>query len=168
MDSQQLIRKAQTSGFHRKLLNTSLSRIIPFNKPHRISIIELDETRVKTKLPYVRKNLNHIKGLHACGLATLAEFTTGINLLRQLDTKKYRIIMKEITMSYHYQGKCDAVAEFVVDEPWLNENVYSPLEVDDKVDVQLQIKVMDVENNHLATGNITWQIKDWEKVKTTL
>jgi hypothetical protein len=32
--------------------------------------------------------------------------------------------------------------------------------------VNCQIKVHDVKGNHLTTGNVFWQIKDWTRVKT--
>lgn len=161
-----LIKRAQTSSFYKKLLNLSLWRIIPFNKPHKIVVHSIEENQMTTKLPFRKSNLNHIHGLHACGMATLAEFTTGLSLLKSLDTKKYRIIMKNIAMEYYYQGKSDSFATFEVTDAWLNESIINPLKDNEKVDVVVKIDVHDSEENHLATGTITWQIKDWEKVKT--
>ena len=89
MKPDQLIDKAQNSSFYLRVLNWSLWRIIPFNKPHGIKIQKIESDGIVTTLPYKRKNLNHIKGLHACGMATLAEFTTGLMLLKKLDTSKY-------------------------------------------------------------------------------
>jgi hypothetical protein len=119
-------------------------------------------------IPYRRKNLNHIKGLHACALATVSEFSTGFLLLTKLDSKKYRIIMQRLEMDYHYQGKMDAFAEFALTEDWLRNSIYDPLEVQPAVVIPCEIKVIDVRGNHLTTGKVYWQIKDWQKVKTKI
>jgi len=166
LDPQQILQKAKNSAFYRKVLNWSLNRMIPFNKPHGFKIVELDDYRLKTLIPYQRKNFNHIRGLHACALATISEFTTGFLLVNRLDGKKYRLIMQRLEMDYHYQGKMDAYAEFSISEEWLSEHVYEPLKNQDAVVVTCEVKIHDAKNNHLTTGKVFWQIKDWQKVRT--
>ena len=168
MNPETLIKKAQDSKRYLKILNISLSRIIPFNKPHRIKVTEIGDGHIITTLPYRKSNFNHIRGLHACGLATLAEFTTGMSLLRKLDTKKYRLIMKQIQVQYHFQGKFDAYAKFEADDDWVKNNVITLLENQEKIDVPVTIEVKDAKDNLLATADIIWQVKDWEKVKTAV
>lgn len=165
-DTSTIIAKASTSKRHLRLLNIGLSRMIPFNRPHGIRITEVSNNSVKTLLPYRRRNFNHIKGLHACGLATISEFSTGLVLLNCLDSKKYRIIMQKMEMNYHYQGKMDAHAYFEASDEWLKEKVIDPLENEPSVIVDCEVKVHDTQGNHLTTGNIFWQIKSWDKVKT--
>ncbi|MGW8124146.1 DUF4442 domain-containing protein [Roseivirga echinicomitans] len=165
-DPAQLLEKAKTSKRHLAFLNFGLSRMIPFNKPHGIKIVAIGDKSVKTLFPYKRRNFNHIKGLHACGLATVSEFTTGIVLLSTLDAKQYRIIMQKMEMNYHYQGKMDSFAEFSVTEEWLQNEVIKPLETQEAIVVNCEVKTHDSEGNHLTTGNIFWQIKAWKKVKT--
>jgi acyl-coenzyme A thioesterase PaaI-like protein len=167
-DTAQVLQKAKTSPFYRRLLNWSLNRMIPFNKPHDFKVIEIGDYHVKTLIPYQRSNFNHIRGLHACALATISEFTTGFLLVSKLDAKKYRLIMQKLEMNYHYQGKMDAYAEFAISEEWLNTNIYKPLMSNEAVVVNCQVKIHDAQDNHLTTGNVFWQIKDWGKVKTKL
>jgi hypothetical protein len=162
----EILKKARTSSFYRGLLNWSLSRMIPFNKPHGFAVVEVEEFRLKTLMPYKRSNFNHIRGLHACGLATISEFTTGFLLLSSLDMKKYRIIMQRLEMDYHYQGKMDATAEFTISKQWLEEQVINPLKTQEAVVVPCEVKIHDVKGNHLTTGKVFWQIKSWDKVKT--
>ena len=161
-----IIEKAKTSKFYLKLLNIGLSKKIPFNKPHRFKVCEINDYRIKTLLPYKKSNLNHIKGIHACALATVSEFTTGFVLASRLDSKKYRIIMKTLEMDYHYQGKMDCFAEFEVSEQWMNNNIYTPLQTSEATVVTCPIKVHDGVGNHVSTGKVHWQIKPWDKVKT--
>jgi acyl-coenzyme A thioesterase PaaI-like protein len=166
LDSSTLLQKAKTSAFYRWILNRSLSRMIPFNKPHGFEVLEIEDYRLKTWIPYRKSNFNHIKGLHACGLATISEFTTGFLLLNALDPKKYRIIMQRLEMNYHYQGKMDATAEFSITSQWLQEKIITPLQTQDAVVVPCEIKIHDIKGNHLTTGLVFWQFKDWTKVKT--
>ncbi len=166
LNPQELIRKAQTSKFYLWLLNWLLWRMIPFNKPHRFKIVEINENSVTTKLPFRRNNLNHIKGLHACAFATISEFTTGVLLLTKLNPKKYRIILKSLTVDYHYQGKMHAFANFETDDNWLKSNVIEPLAENESTVVECKVSVDDEAGNHLTSASVHWQIKDWTKVKT--
>jgi len=74
--------------------------------------------------------------------------------------------MQRLEMDYHYQGKMDAIASFQIDDRWLSERVYSPLTQQDAVVIDCEIKIHDIQGNHLSTGRVYWQIKDWQKVKT--
>lgn len=161
-----IVEKAKKSSFYRWLLNFSMDRMIPFNQPHGFAIVEIDDYSIKTKVPYKRRNWNHIRGLHACSLATLSEFTTGFLLVSKLEVKKYRLIMQKLEVSYHYQGKMDAFASFELSEQWLNDQVMRPLREHDAVVVVCEVKIHDSKGNLLTTAFVHWQIKEWSKVKT--
>lgn len=161
-----VLQKAKSSAFFLRILNWSLSRTVPFNKPHGFEITAIDDFGIKTRLPYRKRNFNHIRGLHACALATLCEFTTGFLLISILDIKKYRLILQRLEVDYHYQGKTDAVAEFSVTKEWMEEHIYQPLKSQDAVVVPCEVRIYDRAGNHLTTGKVFWQFKDWQKVKT--
>ncbi len=165
-DSTKIIEKAKRSAFWRWVLNQALNRMVPFNGPHKFQVVELGDHNIKTLIPYRRSNFNHIRGLHACALATISEFATGFLLLSRLDKKKYRLIMQRIEMDYHYQGKMDAYAEFKTSDEWFQQQIIMPLKSQESVIVPCEIKIHDVKGNHLTTGKVFWQIKDWERVKT--
>jgi acyl-coenzyme A thioesterase PaaI-like protein len=166
MLSSNLIARAKRSGFYLWLLNLGLARMIPFNKPHGFKILEIGDFHIKILLPYKRKNLNHIKGLHACALATISEYATGLLLISKLGFDTYRIIMQRLEMEYHYQGKMDAVAAFSISSEWLQQQIYEPLKNQDAVTLICEIKIFDAKSNHLTTGKVYWQIKEWKRVKT--
>ncbi len=166
LNPEQIQKKAQTSAFYRGILNWSLGRLIPFNRPHRIRVLDVSPNHLRTSLPYVRRNMNHIRGLHACALATVSEFTTGFLLVSRLDGSKYRLIMQRIEMDYHYQGKMDATAEFSAPDDWMRTNVYEPLQTQPAIVVVCEVKTYDTAGNHLTTGKVHWQIKAWDKVRT--
>ena len=140
--------------------------MVPFNRPHGFEVVELGEDHVRILIPYKRSNFNHIKGLHACALATISEYATGLLLLSKLGFDTYRIIMQRLEMDYHYQGKMNATAQFSTTEKWFNENIYEPLQSRDAVVVPCEVHIHDEKGNHLTTGKVFWQIKNWSKVRT--
>ena len=166
MNPAKLIEKAKHSRFYLWVLNMALSRMIPFNLPHGFEVTMISDVGIKTRLPYKRKNLNHVRGLHACALATLSEFTTGFLLISRLGIDRYRLILQKLEIDFHYQGKMDGVAEFLVDEDWLDQKIIKPLQSNDSVLVPCQVKIFDTQGNHLTTATVYWQLKDWKKVKT--
>ena len=166
MDLNKMIERAKSSPFQMKIFNFGLSRMIPFNRPHGFRVVEIKDESIRTKLPYKKINFNHIRGLHACALATLSEFTTGLMLLTKCNPKKYRIILQKLEIEYLYQGKCDAYAEFKFSENWLNEHVIIPLEKDESTIVDCEVKIIDDKQNHLTTAHVFWQLKEWSKVRT--
>lgn len=166
MLSSNFIERAKHSNFYLWLLNVGLSRMIPFNKPHGFRIMEIGDYDIKILLPYKRSNLNHIRGLHACALATISEFATGLLLITKLGFHTYRIIMQRLEMDYHYQGKMDAIAHFSISESWIQNQIYEPLKSQESVLVSCEIKIFDTQQNHLTTGKVHWQIKEWKRVKT--
>ncbi|MBL3656492.1 DUF4442 domain-containing protein [Fulvivirga sediminis] len=168
MNIKKIVQKAGDSAFYLWLLNQGLSRMIPFNKPHGFKVVHIDENSIKTELPFKKRNFNHIKGIHACALATLSEFTTGFLMVSRLDPSKYRIILKTLEMDYHYQGKMKVQASFQIGEKWLEKNVYEPLQSSESTVVVCEVKVFDLENNHISTGRVHWQVKSWDKVKTKI
>lgn len=161
-----IIEKAKRSAFWRWVLNQSLYRMVPFNRPHRFQVVQIEDHYLKALIPYRKSNFNHIRGLHACALATISEFATGFLLLTRLDMKKYRLIMQRIEMDYHYQGKMDAFAEFRTSDEWYEHNIIQPLKTQDAVVIPCEIKIHDVNGHHITTGKVFWQIKDWQKVRT--
>lgn len=166
MNTTEIVKKAQTSSFYLWLLNRGLIKMIPFNKPHGFKVVEITDTSLKTLLPYKRLNFNHVKGLHACALATLSEFTTGFMMISRINPKKYRIILKTLEMDYLYQGKMDAYSSFEISDQWLEEKIYTPLKSNDAIVVICEVKIHDKDGNHLTTGKVHWQVKPWDKVRT--
>lgn len=166
MNLQSLIKKAENSPFWRFVLNFGLSRAVPFNRPHGFKITAITGNSIEVKIPYKTLNFNHIKGLHACGLATVTEYATGCLLLNKLDPDKYRLIMQKFEMQFHYQGKTDAFCRFSVSDDWMQSQIFLPIKESGAVIVECEAKIHDKNGNHLCTGKVFWQVKSWDKVKT--
>lgn len=167
MQLHRILEKAQTSGLHRRLLNIVLWRIIPFNQPHRFQLEQVKEASLQISIPYIRKNKNHINGIHACALATLCEYISGLSLARFLPPEQYRLILKSIHMEYLYQGKMKVKAQFSIDHSEIKA-IKTTLENEESILKTYLVQVYDTMQNHICTGSITWQIKPWDKVKVPL
>jgi acyl-coenzyme A thioesterase PaaI-like protein len=162
---QSILLKAQSSSFYLWLLNRLLWRLIPFNHSHKVSIYKISEEQVTIKLPYKRSNQNHLKGMHACALATLCEYACGIGLMTKLDPKNYRIILKEIKLDYLAQAKSDVFAAFTIDDITLQNEVIKPLSETGVIVKTYTIEAFDKNSKAICTGQITWQLKKWDMVR---
>lgn len=166
MDFNKLLQNARESKFGMWKLNFLLQRFIPFNKPHDLKVICVEPNKVQVKMPYRKSNLNHIKGLHACGLATAAEYSSGLLLLSRLGMKNYRIIMESIDVKYSYQGKTDAIATYELSDDDYQTTVIEPIEKDGIAYKECTIYLHDAKGNLLCTAKTNWQLKSWKDVKT--
>lgn len=140
--------------------------MIPFNQPHGLKVVKLEPEETIVHVPYKKKNLNHLKGLHACALATAAEYCSGLVLFQYLDPKKYRLIMESIEVQYHYQARMEAAAKFGLQNEEVESSLIQPLASGDPVFYVCQIEVHDSDENHICTVRTNWQIKSWNQVKT--
>jgi len=161
-----LIAKAKSSKFYLWLLNRVLSRSVPFNKTHGLQIVEIYDDGFKIFLPFKKNNLNHINGIHACALATLAEYISGLTLMMNLASDDFRLVMKSMTMTYHYQAKSDVFVSLRLNKEWMSANIFNSIEKEVSVFVDVISEVFDVQQNHICTGTTNWQIKKWEAVRT--
>ena len=161
-----LIVRAKDSAFWLTLLNFLLVRLIPFNRPHKFRIKQIDEERILVHAPYRRSNHNHIRGIHACALATAAEFSAGFLLLSRLDAGKYRLIMAKLQAEYFYQAKKDSIAITRLSNERMMVEVIEPLRHNAAVMIEMKTDVRDVSGNTVAEVCTEWQVKRWEEVRT--
>ena len=163
---QDMMDKAEHSSFRRLVLQMALGYAIPFNRPHAFKILEVFNDGIHIRLPYYRINRNHINGMHACALATLSEFTSGLTLMRALKRDDLRLIMKDMKATYHFQAKKNVTALARLDEREISEKISKPLLEQDSIFYLMKIEVYDTDKNHICSTEINWQLKKWNKVKT--
>lgn len=159
------IQKAKHSKFYLWLLNTVLLKTVPFNKPHNIRVVHIGDNELTICAKNIKPNRNHIKGMHACLLATMCEYVSGLSLLIHFSSKEYRIILKTIHMTYHYQAKKTVYVTFKISKQQIEEEILNPLKTQDAIFKEFPVEVYDEDKNHICTGLINWQIKSWEKAK---
>src|SRR5690606_6131342 len=145
MNLPKIAAKAASSSFYRWLLSKGLNTMVPFNGPHKFEVKEIGSHHLEVQLPYRKKNLNHLKGIHACAMATLAEVSSGFLLVSILDPKKYRLILQKLEMEYHYQAKTSVSARFELEPSFLENEIIAPLKKEGKIVLPATIKIFDTE-----------------------
>ena len=158
--------RAKSSLFWLWILNRVLIRIIPFNRPHGFRLIQVGDDFIRTTSSYRRSNHNHLRGIHACAIATVAEFSAGFLLLTKLNPTDYRLIMSRIEVEYHYQAKQRIVSESRLSDRECERKVIEPLKTGETVSITMESRVKDMSGNDIATAYTTWQIKRWDRVRT--
>ncbi|PLX91024.1 MAG: DUF4442 domain-containing protein [Desulfuromonas sp.] len=161
-----LIENARKSDRWLMVLNRLMRLLIPFNSPHGVKILEMGFNRVRTTAPYQRKNYNHVRGMHACAIATIGEFSAGLMLLSRLDPTRYRLIMASMEVDYLFQAKQDIIAETELDELSLQCEILDPLEEKSTIYKTLHTLVTNSDGRKIAKVKTKWQVKDWDKVRT--
>jgi len=161
-----LLDRASGSRFYLWVLNRLLWRMVPFNASHGLRLSHVTRDSLTVELPYRRSNLNHIKGIHACALATLCEYVSGLQLMHMLGASSYRLIMKTMHINYLYQAKSPVAVTFSTSQEWLERHVTIPLAQNDSTEVDLSVKIYDLDQKEICQGLVTWQIKHWSKVRT--
>ena len=51
------------------LFSRLMQEVVPFNRPHRIRVVDLSTDQCKVLVPWRRRNLTHVGTRHACALA---------------------------------------------------------------------------------------------------
>lgn len=158
-----ILSKAYRSKFWLWILNKGLQRVIPFNAPHKFYIDKIDNNNIKVKIPYIRINLNHLKGIHACALATASEYACGFLLISRMSPSKYRLIMRSMHVDYIKQGKEDLFVNFTLSEERLSEIKNRLLESQQCLEI-LEVEVRNVKGDLISIAKLEWQLKSWEKI----
>ena len=102
--------------------------------------------------------------MHACAIATAAEYVSGLNVVQDFDMEKYRLIMSRIEVDYITRpvGYCNA-------ESGISSNqmmqINKELEADGVSKFNLVSNVIDSEKEVVAKATIHWQVKSWRKVR---
>lgn len=164
----QLIPKAKKSRFWLWILNFLLGRGIPFNRNHRFKLVEIKDDLVRTVVPYRRSNHNHIRGIHACAMATAAEFSAGFLLMQNFVPAEYRLIMSCINVEYKYQAKMRVISESRLSREQIISDILKPLETAPSIDIKIKSDLIDDEGNLVAVAHTVWQIKRWDEVRTRM
>jgi acyl-coenzyme A thioesterase PaaI-like protein len=146
-------------------LNKVLMVGIPFNAPHGFKIKELSDQKVLIFLPNRKLNHNHLGGVHACAMATVGEFCAGMSLLKSFGASKYRLILSELNVKYTYQGRCDLEGSCSLTQID-KESIKTILESEGKYLQKLDTILTDKNGKEVAIVTTTWQLKEWDKVKT--
>ena len=143
-----------------KALDRLMRIALPFNRPHRISIAEVNPERVGIRLPSRRSNQNHLGGMHACAIATALEFSSGASVLLEVGLSDYRIIMSRIEVDYLAKPQGDCMASAQRNTPEV-QGLSGVLEKEGVARVTLGSALHDAQGEHCAQASVHWHLKAW-------
>jgi acyl-coenzyme A thioesterase PaaI-like protein len=146
------------------LLSRIMQEVIPFNRPHRISVLKISSDECVVNLPDRRRNRNHLGTMHACAIATAAEFVSGLNVLEAFDITQYRLIMGRLEVDYLRRPKGGCTATSCWDEGKL-QSAKNDISKTGVAAFTLTSVVVDSLDIKVAEATIHWQVKSWEKVR---
>ncbi len=159
-----ILERAYKSSFWLGILNIAMFYTIPFNAPHRFRIKFLSKNKILIKIPYIRKNLNHLKGIHACALATASEYACGFLLISNLSPSKYRLIMRSMHVDFVKQGKGNLFVEFSLDDEIL-EKIRTELEEKGQELYTYKVECRNEKGELISIATLEWQLKNWKLLK---
>lgn len=145
------------------LFGRIMQEVIPFNRPHRISVLEVSAKGCKVFLPDRRRNRNHLGTMHACAIATAAEYVSGLNVVQACDMSEFRLIMSKIVVDYIRRPNGSCIAESSLSKSDLNL-INKRLDAEGVAKFSMLSTVTDSKNETVAKATIHWQVKSWEKV----
>ena len=145
------------------LFGRIMQEVIPFNRPHRISVLEVSAKGCKVFLPDRRRNRNHLGTMHACAIATAAEYVSGLNVVEACDMSDFRLIMSKIVVDYIRRPNGSCIAESSLSKSDLNL-INKRLDAEGVAKFSMLSTVTDSKNETVAKATIHWQVKSWEKV----
>ena len=135
-----------------------MQEVIPFNRPHRLKVKSLSDERCEVVLPFRRRNLNHVGTMHACALATAAEYASGLCVLSAFGVGRVRLVMADMKMAYSRRGDSSCVAEAKLPSDVL-AHVQKKLKAEGRCAFELHSLVRDAADEVVAEAQITWHLK---------
>lgn len=135
-----------------------MQEVIPFNRPHRLKVQSLSNDACEVALPRRRRNLNHVGTMHACALATAAEYASGLCVLSAMGVGTVRLVMAELKMQYGRRAETACVARATMSAEVLAD-VQTKLDHEGRGSFDLHSVVRDAQGEVVAEAHITWHVK---------
>jgi len=150
----------------RRLVGAFLRVASPFNAPLRARVLLWEPTICRVRVPDRRALHNHLRGTHACALATAGETAAGLLLLRTFPFSRYRLILKDLSITFERQARStDLLAEADLPRE-AAESVRAGLEAGEAQLVPMETRLSEPGGARLAVVRTTWQVKAWSQVRT--
>jgi len=136
------------------VLDKFMEAFVPFSRWLGLHIEELNEDEVQIYSPDRVRRRNHVGSAHACALALLAEYPAGMVLAQKYPPSEYRIIIMDLKIQYHKQGR--GVLRSCSKRPsrW-------PSMKDGEVRMNMTSEIFNAKDEIIATCKTIWQVKAW-------
>lgn len=149
----------------RHLVAAFLRVASPFNAVLHAGLEAWEPARCRVRIPARRTLRNHLGGMHAGTLATAGETPAGLLILRSFPFGRYRLILKDLRVTYERQARGDVVAQATVTSEVLEKTREGLLHGDPQL-VPVETTLSEPTGERLAVVQTTWQVKPWERVRS--
>ena len=143
-----------------------LQEVIPFNRPHRLTIHSLGAFEAEVRLPFLRRNKNHLGTMHACAMATAAEYASGLCVLRVVGMEGHRLVMAEMNVQYTRRAEGTCIAKAGIG-PGEREALMRELDANGKHSFALVSRVTDPSGATVAEATVHWHVKRLDASKSS-
>lgn len=159
LDVSGLVRQAQQGGSALDGICEWVRTGIQFNASHGISVTSVTESAVKTLLPFIPNNTNHVGTMHACAMLAAGELASGLRLLLDLDAREHMLVLSGLHGKYLLPGKDILEATCDITSEWVSQNVLAPLSEKGKVNVSLESILRNRENEMICIVTANWYLR---------
>jgi thioesterase domain-containing protein len=142
-----------STEFVKELVETKVA----FVERMKLKALELEPCHVKLTAP-LEGNDNHVGGMYAGALFTLAEMIGGALFLTTFDVEKYYPIIKEMTIQYRRPARTDCVVEVSISESEA-QRIREEAEKNGKAEFNLECDIRDQHGEVVATTRGIYQIR---------
>ena len=145
----------------RRALDLMLTVGIPFNRWLGLRLGAVEPGRVQVLSPESTLRRNHVGGAHACALALIGEYAAGLVIAQQFPIERFRVIIGELKVRYHKQGRGLLKGEAVAPEAWPS------FDDEGQAWVPMTTRIQNEKGDLVAECETLWQVKEWNRVHAT-
>lgn len=131
----------------------------PFDAPLRARV-EAWKTHVcRVRVKNRRALRDHLGGMHAGALVTAGEAPAGLLVLKSFPSRRYRLVLKSLSVEYGRQARTDVVAEAKLPDDQLLD-AQQALREGRPALLNLQTALSEPSGARLATVSTQWQVQE--------
>lgn len=133
-----------------KVRSFALGRVVKMVGTARLECIELNPTKSTFRIRNTRRNQNHIAGVHAAGMALVAETATGLVFGMSVPDDKVPVLK---SMHVDYLKRCtgDLTAQAV-----MQPDQIARVQSEDKGDMEVSVTCTDEEGKEPIKATMVW------------
>lgn len=140
-----------------ELVREVVEKKVAFVERMRLAALELKPCYAKLAAP-LEGNENHVGGMYAGALFTLAEMPGGALFLTTFDTTKYYPIVKEMSIQYRRPALSDCTVEVSISESEA-ERIREEADKTGKAEFVLEAEIKDKDGEVVARTRGIYQIR---------
>lgn len=142
-----------------------LSVLSPFNAHLGSKLLEWTDEKCVIAVKRRRGVRNHVKSIHAGALFTLGETCAGLVIIRNFPFARYRPLMSDVSVNYSKQARGNVTGECIIPKETI-AHMMAEVARGEVPFVKVVTNIRNNQNEIIAVVTTTWQVKQWQMVRT--